>query len=115
MRPMLLVAGLLLGRATVAVAQQPTTATPSFTAGLSLADAIASAREKNPAFREVQNNRGPAAWGVRNAYSRDRKSTRLNSSHRTISYAVFCLKKKKREHLLGLAQWHSRVVPALDD
>src|SRR5437867_10220909 len=26
----------------------------------------------------------------------DRKSTRLNSSHRTISYAVFCLKKKKQ-------------------
>src|SRR6266705_5197386 len=29
--------------------------------------------------------------------TRDRKSTRLNSSHRTISYAVFCLKKKKVE------------------
>src|SRR5437879_11016523 len=29
--------------------------------------------------------------------SRDRKSTRLNSSHRCISYAVFCLKKKKNE------------------
>src|SRR5207248_6357514 len=29
----------------------------------------------------------------------DRKSTRLNSSHRTISYAVFCLKKKKN-HLI---------------
>src|SRR5437762_5072409 len=28
---------------------------------------------------------------------RDRKSTRLNSSHRCISYAVFCLKKKKVE------------------
>src|SRR5437867_6706642 len=28
----------------------------------------------------------------------DRKSTRLNSSHRTISYAVFCLKKKKIKH-----------------
>src|SRR5437867_7143100 len=27
----------------------------------------------------------------------DRKSTRLNSSHRTISYAVFCLKKKNKE------------------
>src|SRR5436189_4608039 len=27
----------------------------------------------------------------------DRKSTRLNSSHRCISYAVFCLKKKKQE------------------
>src|SRR5438094_2601747 len=29
--------------------------------------------------------------------TKDRKSTRLNSSHRTISYAVFCLKKKKQE------------------
>src|SRR5256885_4788980 len=28
---------------------------------------------------------------------RDRKSTRLNSSHLVISYAVFCLKKKKRD------------------
>src|SRR5437879_7226328 len=28
----------------------------------------------------------------------DRKSTRLNSSHRCISYAVFCLKKKKKEN-----------------
>src|SRR2546426_2294175 len=28
---------------------------------------------------------------------RDRKSTRLNSSHLVISYAVFCLKKKKKE------------------
>src|SRR5437879_9379927 len=31
------------------------------------------------------------------ATRRDRKSTRLNSSHRCISYAVFCLKKKKKE------------------
>src|SRR2546427_12032613 len=29
-------------------------------------------------------------------YHRDRKSTRLNSSHSQISYAVFCLKKKKK-------------------
>src|SRR2546428_8346640 len=29
---------------------------------------------------------------------RDRKSTRLNSSHDQISYAVFCLKKKNNEH-----------------
>src|SRR5437764_9888852 len=29
---------------------------------------------------------------------RDRKSTRLNSSHRCISYAVFCLKKKNQNH-----------------
>src|SRR3712207_7315481 len=31
---------------------------------------------------------------------RDRKSTRLNSSHANISYAVFCLKKKNLNHLL---------------
>src|SRR5438874_7469115 len=31
-------------------------------------------------------------------FAGDRKSTRLNSSHVEISYAVFCLKKKKKEH-----------------
>src|SRR5690348_17439548 len=30
----------------------------------------------------------------------DRKSTRLNSSHPSISYAVFCLKKKNKKHVL---------------
>src|SRR5437773_6842860 len=33
-----------------------------------------------------------------NGTNGDRKSTRLNSSHITISYAVFCLKKKKENH-----------------
>src|SRR2546430_11751122 len=33
-----------------------------------------------------------------NRWSRDRKSTRLNSSHSQISYAVFCLKKKKKKY-----------------
>src|SRR6266496_3461408 len=37
-----------------------------------------------------------AADARRSADERDRKSTRLNSSHVEISYAVFCLKKKKR-------------------
>src|SRR2546427_9216225 len=36
-------------------------------------------------------HQGDGSWG-------DRKSTRLNSSHSQISYAVFCLKKKKNEH-----------------
>src|SRR2546426_7498743 len=36
------------------------------------------------------------AHEVRRAFDRDRKSTRLNSSHLVISYAVFCLKKKKK-------------------
>src|SRR2546422_3439051 len=34
----------------------------------------------------------PSGWPL------DRKSTRLNSSHGYISYAVFCLKKKKKDH-----------------
>src|SRR5207248_11690004 len=39
----------------------------------------------------VPHPRLPLRWSPSD---RDRKSTRLNSSHRTISYAVFCLKKK---------------------
>src|ERR1017187_2164837 len=35
---------------------------------------------------------------IRSVSMRDRKSTRLNSSHRCISYAVFCLKKKINVH-----------------
>src|SRR3712207_3358535 len=38
---------------------------------------------------------GPGAHVLAAAAGRDRKSTRLNSSHANISYAVFCLKKKK--------------------
>src|SRR2546430_10760389 len=37
---------------------------------------------------------GNSSVTVRNQDGRDRKSTRLNSSHSQISYAVFCLKKK---------------------
>src|SRR2546427_2299804 len=38
----------------------------------------------------------------------DRKSTRLNSSHSQISYAVFCLKKKKKKIPLGERERHQR-------
>src|SRR5713101_9363008 len=38
------------------------------------------------------------AAGGRVGTGRDRKSTRLNSSHMSISYAVFCLKKKKKKY-----------------
>src|SRR5258708_21367779 len=37
-----------------------------------------------------------SAYLKRSDIKRDRKSTRLNSSHQIISYAVFCLKKKKK-------------------
>src|SRR5690349_24096458 len=41
----------------------------------------------------------------------DRKSTRLNSSHVEISYAVFCLKKKKKEHNTTIiSQYYARVT-----
>src|SRR2546426_2139039 len=36
---------------------------------------------------------------------RDRKSTRLNSSHLVISYAVFCLKKKKKKKCMIETEW----------
>src|SRR5438874_13054425 len=55
-------------------------------------------REKSLRLREChrrqqrQGTPGVAAGGG----TRDRKSTRLNSSHVEISYAVFCLKKKRR-------------------
>src|SRR2546426_7851288 len=42
--------------------------------------------------------RDPRGWPETGA---DRKSTRLNSSHLVISYAVFCLKKKKRKDRQG--------------
>src|SRR2546430_5488556 len=46
-----------------------------------------------------------ACWTVHHLKlpSPDRKSTRLNSSHSQISYAVFCLKKKKHTHLPNTA------------
>src|SRR5207253_4361061 len=44
----------------------------------------------------VVNDPGVAADGSGSSAS-DRKSTRLNSSHVAISYAVFCLKKKKKK------------------
>src|SRR5689334_23651736 len=50
--------------------------------------------------------RGPppcdAPHPVRRRNAEDRKSTRLNSSHSSISYAVFCLKKKKNKQRRSL-------------
>src|SRR2546430_7523279 len=43
---------------------------------------------------EIQREAGASQTGND---TRDRKSTRLNSSHSQISYAVFCLKKKKKD------------------
>src|SRR3712207_6944484 len=70
-------------------------------------------RSRDPVVRDPARERRPArvlvaapatdviAEGIDSAAARgvgfsDRKSTRLNSSHANISYAVFCLKKKKK-------------------
>src|SRR5258707_4946999 len=84
---------------------------------LSLHDALPISarwrRERRPRFRrlakpaarpragrrqELYPGCRPAALRQRFGAGLDRKSTRLNSSHANISYAVFCLKKKKKKH-----------------
>src|SRR5438067_6203445 len=49
----------------------------------------------------------PPGGGEVNRERRDRKSTRLNSSHVSISYAVFCLKKKKKTTLQKVQHYRS--------
>src|SRR5574337_1936330 len=50
-------------------------------------------------FRSVRPRPHASLAGVHDPHEpSDRKSTRLNSSHHSISYAVFCLKKKKKKH-----------------
>src|SRR3712207_7335806 len=57
-------------------------------------------REAADALAAIRNrlNQAVDLAGLRRKPFRDRKSTRLNSSHANISYAVFCLKKKKTHH-----------------
>src|SRR2546429_4679823 len=49
------------------------------------------------ALADVVSDLGPPARQSHEGSKTDRKSTRLNSSHGYISYAVFCLKKKKQQ------------------
>src|SRR5689334_23663925 len=60
--------------------------------------AAAPARRRLPVLLRALDRqprlRGRPAWAGPGTRNGDRKSTRLNSSHSSISYAVFCLKKK---------------------
>src|SRR2546427_3097685 len=58
----------------------------------------------------VERNRfiAPASQGRELGVELDRKSTRLNSSHSQISYAVFCLKKKKTTSIITDKQMNVR-------
>src|SRR5262245_62562554 len=69
------------GKPTAGVKEHRMTGNSNFTSGLS--------RTKIRGFPE-------GSRGKTRPQPRDRKSTRLNSSHLGISYAVFCLKKKKK-------------------
>src|SRR5438876_3713093 len=53
--------------------------------------------------------RGIASRGDRRGQHPDRKSTRLNSSHPSISYAVFCLKKKKKKRMYVRSEFRRLV------
>src|SRR3989442_5982640 len=71
-------------------------------------DAASSARRASAARVRLEREFDVGRWLARyeavyrtvraGAPTRDRKSTRLNSSHVRISYAVFCLQKKKNQH-----------------
>src|SRR2546430_4441465 len=51
-------------------------------------------RERHLDVTRARHNKQHGTRAPRGRYAQDRKSTRLNSSHSQISYAVFCLKKK---------------------
>src|SRR2546427_9549157 len=62
------------------------------------ADGLATWEPVGGAVRVGEQVEDPIDRGRDDAREGDRKSTRLNSSHSQISYAVFCLKKKKKRH-----------------
>src|SRR2546429_6391500 len=92
---------------------------------LSLHDALPISRGRRPAAPESRaypskrTAYGPKTFGDPSfsAYSirhKDRKSTRLNSSHGYISYAVFCLKKKKiLATLISILYYHHTYTHTL--
>src|SRR5438874_4901722 len=69
---------------------------------LSLHDALPISRRVLRLSQVVRTRSGDSGEALRPPPVRDRKSTRLNSSHVEISYAVFCLKKKK---IMSILTW----------
>src|SRR5258707_6129686 len=67
-----------------------------FLAECKVLDAFVRGQRKHHDFRLVLRPTGGEGGN-----HGDRKSTRLNSSHANISYAVFCLKKKKNEEIIS--------------
>src|SRR5690606_42136459 len=78
---------------------------PSEIYALSLHDALPISYGVQGAVKVIPLTDFPERFSAKRHYflvkeiCEDRKSTRLNSSHVKISYAVFCLKKKKKKHM----------------
>src|SRR5207245_11120053 len=64
--------------------------------------------QRHAAVADVPHRRGQPGTSATAAMGKDRKSTRLNSSHGSISYAVFCLKKKKTSN--GMLSWFEKYT-----
>src|SRR5207244_13623340 len=81
--------------------------TTLFRSGQVAARSLPVHRLRQPLRRRGVRPVGPSRGRAESAASdrrRDRKSTRLNSSHQIISYAVFCLKKKKKKNKYNVKQ-----------
>src|SRR2546430_13114033 len=76
---------------------------------LSLHDALPISLRRDPraAARGTETDRAPQRI---TPVHQDRKSTRLNSSHSQISYAVFCLKKKKKKQTKNIKYKRNETV-----
>src|SRR5437899_4213246 len=97
--PRLLILSLLICSLTQAQAQKPSWEYPTAKVRGWHAQAIAVALREFQRHQGGKNEYGEPGYGDLRHYEVwiDRKSTRLNSSHLGISYAVFCLKKKKKK------------------
>src|SRR5437867_7335385 len=74
-----------------------------------------SAAHPRRAARDAEHDRSDPGLEQSVGDDPDRKSTRLNSSHRTISYAVFCLKKKIQPHYTTLASQLAQLANRLNN
>src|SRR5690242_21587079 len=76
-------------------------------------------RRAPPLLRRLLQHGAPHAAGSHrpplHGGGADRKSTRLNSSHMSISYAVFCLKKKKQRSYSPVLTLHMSPLQPVDD
>src|SRR5947207_10472727 len=73
---------------------------PSRFRGFGWVGSVILAGAQQEAWLGPKVRRSRSELEIENESGRDRKSTRLNSSHTVISYAVFCLKKKKSKILI---------------